>query len=134
MAPTSPAIHQPLLSGPAARRRPLSRPKLFQGGLVALGAALLPLAGVAPHAEAQQAGYGQTLGGPIEDNGRDVGTGAPRTNSNVLDATNPIDLMNRLRRATALDDATPPGDAVDAALRDFDSQTASPGAAPLRSP
>jgi hypothetical protein len=33
-----------------------------------------------------------------------------------------------LRRASSLDDATQPGDAVDAALKDFNSQSASPAA------
>jgi hypothetical protein len=32
--------------------------------------------------------------------------------------------MNKLRRGTALDNATPPGDAVDAALNDFQVQSA----------
>ena len=35
----------------------------------------------------------------------------------ILDATNPMDLMNRLRRATAMDNATSPSDAVDEALK-----------------
>jgi hypothetical protein len=46
----------------------------------------------------------------------------------LLDATNPLDLMNRLRRATAMDDATDPDDAIDAALRDFEAQR-TPGSA-----
>ena len=46
-------------------------------------------------------------------------------NSDVLDATNPMDLINRLRQSGMMDDATPPSDAVDAALRAFE---ASPGA------
>ncbi|QEY33427.1 hypothetical protein EVJ50_07155 [Synechococcus sp. RSCCF101] len=45
----------------------------------------------------------------------------------ILDATNPLELMNRLRRLTAMDDATPPDDAIDAALRDFEAQQ-TPGA------
>jgi len=44
----------------------------------------------------------------------------------IIDATNPIDLMNRLRRATAMDDATSPDDAIDKALREFEAQQ-SPG-------
>jgi hypothetical protein len=44
----------------------------------------------------------------------------------VLDSTNPIDLMNKIRRGTAMDDATPPGDAVDAALKDLDAQSSGP--------
>ena len=35
----------------------------------------------------------------------------------IIDATNPMELMNRLRRATAMDDATMPSDAIDAAIR-----------------
>ena len=46
-------------------------------------------------------------------------------NSDVLDATNPMDLINRLRQSGMMDDATPPSDAVDAALKAFE---ASPGA------
>ncbi len=41
----------------------------------------------------------------------------------ILDATNPMELMNRLRRATAMDDATPPADAIDAALQSFEQKT-----------
>ena len=39
----------------------------------------------------------------------------------ILDATNPMDLMNRLRRATAMNNATSPADAVDEALRALDA-------------
>ena len=46
-------------------------------------------------------------------------------NSDVLDATNPMDLINRLRQSGMMDEATPPSDAVDAALKAFE---ASPGA------
>ena len=35
----------------------------------------------------------------------------------ILDATNPMELMNRLRRASAMDNATAPSDAIDQALR-----------------
>ena len=45
--------------------------------------------------------------------------------SDVLDATNPMDLINRLRQSGMMDDATPPSDAVDTALKAFE---ASPGA------
>lgn len=88
------------------------------------GVALLALAPcsalLAAPALAQQTGYGQTINSPQQERELDYGTGPAR--SNVLDATNPIDLMNRIQRATALDDATPPADAIDAALRDFNSQ------------
>ena len=43
-------------------------------------------------------------------------------NDTILDATNPMDLLNRLRRATALDDATSPSDAVDQALKALESE------------
>ncbi len=36
---------------------------------------------------------------------------------NIFDATNPLELMNRLRRATAMDNATSPSDAIDNALK-----------------
>ncbi len=38
----------------------------------------------------------------------------------IFDATNPMELMNFLRKATAMDDATSPSDAVDQALRSFE--------------
>ena len=47
--------------------------------------------------------------------------------SDVLDATNPMDLINRLRQAGSMDDATPPSDAIDAALKAFET---SPGSSP----
>jgi hypothetical protein len=113
---------------------PLSRPcsalgRLPLGGLGAagLGAALLVASAAAP-ARAQQAGYGQTMGTtPMERQIYD-GTGKPGGGS-ILDSTNPIDLMNKLRRGTAMDDATPPSSAIDQALKDFDAQSA-PAAAP----
>ena len=40
----------------------------------------------------------------------------------VLDATNPMDLLNRIRQSSAMDDATPPSDAVDAALKAYQQQ------------
>ena len=44
----------------------------------------------------------------------------------VLDATNPMDLLNRLRQATSMSDATDPVDAIDAALKGWESQTPAP--------
>ena len=40
----------------------------------------------------------------------------------ILDATNPMDLINRIRQAGSLDDATPPADAIDAALKALELQ------------
>ena len=60
------------------------------------------------------------------------GGGTSRQGGSLLDSTNPIDLMNKLRRSAAMDDATDPGDAIDAALRQLDSQSAAPSpASPL---
>ena len=42
----------------------------------------------------------------------------------ILDATNPMDLINRIRQAGSLDDATPPADAIDAALKALELQPA----------
>ena len=41
----------------------------------------------------------------------------------ILDATNPMELMNRLKRATAMDDATPPSESIDDALRVFEIES-----------
>ena len=92
-----------------------------------LGAALL-VASLGAPVRAQQAGYGQTMGtSPME---RQVYDGTTKPNSgSILDSTNPIDLMNKLRRGSAMDDATPPSSAIDQALKDLDAQSA-PAAAP----
>lgn len=84
----------------------------------ALLAPVLPAAG----ARAQQQGYGQTMGTGQQE--REINfDGGPSRSGSILDSANPIDLMNRIRRGTAMDDATPPGDAIDAALRDFHQQS-----------
>lgn len=78
--------------------------------------------------KAQQAGYGQTLGtSPMERQMYDGGTGRPNGGS-ILDSTNPIDLMNKLRRSTAMDDATPPASAIDQALQQLEIQSKPAGA------
>jgi len=92
-------------------------------------------AGLASPAVAQQKGYGQTLGSsPLEQQIYDGGSGGPPKGSSLLDSTNPIDLMQKLRRATAMDDATPPASAIDQALKDLDAQSASPTASSSRPP
>ena len=98
-----------------------------------IAALLLPLlAGIGSLAtapvpvSAQQAGYGQTLGAPQD---RRLFDGDLGGDEDGLDINNPLDLINRLRRSSAMDDATPPGDAVDAALREFESRSA-PAASP----
>jgi hypothetical protein len=94
---------------------------------------LLLAAGSPGHAQVQ--GYGQTIDSPQQQRELDAGSGAPNRSS-ALDVTNPIDLMNRLRRASAFDNATPPADAIDAALRDFQPQPqpARPGSGLIQSP
>ena len=100
-------------------------PLLMTVGVWASGLASAPAA-------AQQKGYGQTIdgasgsGGGASSLGSGMGTGK---SSSVLDAVNPIDLMNRIRRNQAMDEATPPGDAVDQALKEYHGQTTSPSAA-----
>ncbi|MCS5705875.1 MAG: hypothetical protein VKN17_04640 [Cyanobacteriota bacterium] len=94
---------------------------------LSLSAALVaaPLIGAAllgQPALAQQQGYGQTLGTGQQEREINFGSGPNRSSGGILDSTNPIDLMNKLRRGTAMDDATPPGDAIDAALNDYHHQ------------
>ena len=47
-------------------------------------------------------------------------TGPGGDSGAILDATNPMDLINRIQRAGAMDDATPPSEAIDAALKAFE--------------
>lgn len=105
-------IAQPM--APLLRRLPL----LLSLGLIG---PLLPLA----PAGSQQQGYGQTMEGASGSGGASSLGGTMGKSSSVLDAVNPIDLMNKIRRNQSLDDATPPGDAVDQALRDYHGQTGS---------
>lgn len=79
---------------------------------------------MAPGARAQQAGYGQTMGTTPMEQQVYGGSGPSSGSGSILNSANPIDLMNKIRKGTALDDATPPSSAIDQALRDFDSQPA----------
>jgi len=49
-----------------------------------------------------------------------VNGGGSGKGGSLLDTTNPIELMNKLRRGAAMDDATPPKDSIDAALRELE--------------
>jgi len=105
----------------------------YFGATVAFAAAVASVIGVASvagvgAARAQEKGYGQTISSPQQERELDYGTGTNRGGS-ALDSANPIDLMNKLRKATSMDNATNPGDAVDAALRDFHSPPAAPASA-----
>ena len=128
----------------AADSPPLPRPRSASAlGSKALGSnflgylgatlALASVVGVASiigfgAVRAQEKGYGQTISSPQQERELDYGTGTNRGGS-ALDSANPIDLMNKLRKATSMDNATNPGDAVDAALRDFHSPPAAPASA-----
>lgn len=94
------------------------------GTLAAAALALLP----AGEALAQQVGYGQTLGtSTMERQLYDYGPSKSGSGSgSILDSTNPLDLLNKLKRSNSLDDATPPSSAVDQALRDFDAKAPKP--------
>ena len=50
------------------------------------------------------------------------GTNPAAKGGSILDSTNPMDLLNKLKRGTALDDATNPTDAIDAALKELETQ------------
>jgi hypothetical protein len=84
------------------------------------------LASGLPPALAQQSGYGQTMGtSPMEREvyNYDPGSGSrPGGSSGGLNPANPLDLINKIRKGSAMDNATSPGDAVDQALKELDSQ------------
>ena len=102
-------------------RQPLQAPALF--------GSLLLLAQPTPVAAQAAAGLSQPLGVTPQDrqmfgNGSSSGSGVgPAGSSSGIDITNPIDLINRIRRSTALDDATPPASAVDQALKALEAQS-----------
>lgn len=116
---------------PAAERllrQPLQIPAL-------LGSLLL-LAQPTPVAAQAAAGFSQPLGVTPQDrqifgNGSGSGSGVgPAGSGSGIDITNPIDLINRIRRSTALDDATPPASAVDQALKALEAQSGPAPAGP----
>jgi hypothetical protein len=101
----------------------------FNPGAALVPVALLLFAQTGGPAMAQQQGYGQTVGGSQQQQDANFG-GGPSRNTSIFNTANPIDLMNVIRRGTAMDDATPPGDAIDAALSDY--QTKSPGSTAVK--
>ena len=109
-------------------RHPLQAPALF--------GSLLLLAQPTPVAAQGAAGLSQPLGVTPQDrqmfgNGSGSGSGVgPAGSSSGIDITNPIDLINRIRRSTALDDATPPASAVDQALKALEAQSGPAPAGP----
>lgn len=119
-----------MLLSPHRFRRPIGprvgdRPAVVALGLfcavpVALGSGLAPAA-------AQQSGYGQTMGStPVESqiyNYDPASGGRTGSGSGGLNPTNPLDLFNKIRKSTAMDDATPPADAIDQALKELEAQS-----------
>ena len=57
-------------------------------------------------------------------------TGPEGDSGAILDATNPMDLINRIQRAGAMDDATSPSDAIDAALKALEQEPQDAAAQP----
>ena len=52
--------------------------------------------------------------------------GETNGSGSILDAANPMDFLNQIRRATAMDDVTPPFDAIDAALKAYQKSPETP--------
>lgn len=107
----------------------MGRPSpLRYSAAVCAGVIALIAAGVSgQEARADYSSWGMsTQEKQIYDYGPGGSNGTSKPGS-VLDSANPIDLMNKIRRGTAMDDATPPGDAVDAALKELNAaQTPGP--------
>jgi hypothetical protein len=100
----------------------MGRTTTFRAGLVLLLAAGM----VGAPVKAEYGSWGMsTQEKQIYDYGPGGSNGTSKPGS-VLDSTNPIELMNKIRRGTAMDDATPPGDAIDAALNELNAPP-SPG-------
>ena len=123
--------------GPGRPGRPTGERLLRQPlQIPALLGSLLLLAQPTPVAAQAAAGFSQPLGVTPQDrqifgNGSGSGSGVgPAGSGSGIDITNPIDLINRIRRSTALDDATPPASAVDQALKALEAQSGPAPAGP----
>lgn len=87
-------------SAPADRRWPVVLPGLGLVSCLFLGALLAPGSARADYATGQSKQEQQFYDyGPSSGSGKGGGS--------ILDSTNPMDLMNKLRKSTAMDDATP---------------------------
>jgi hypothetical protein len=103
----------------------------MRGRLLALLALSLAVAG----AGAARAQYAAGLSnqeknfydyGPSGTNGKPSGT-------SIFESGNPMDLMNKIRKGTAMDDATSPTDSIDAALKALEVP-ATPSAPVVKAP
>ncbi len=104
------APHRRRSSAPADCRWPVVLPGLGLVSCLCLGGLLAPGSARADYAAGQSKQEQQ-----FYDYGPSSGTG--KSGGSVLDSANPMDLMNKLRKSTAMDEATPPGDAIDRALK-----------------
>ena len=95
-------------SAPATRRWSAAVPGLGLVSCLCLGALLVPSSARADYAAGQS---------KQEQQFYDYGPSSGKGSGSLLDSANPMDLMNKLRKSTAMDDATPPGDAIDRALK-----------------
>ena len=71
-------------------------------------------------------GAGAQVEAPFQNREEREIYGDTNGSGSILDAANPMDLLNQIRRATAMDDATPPSDAIDAALKAYQNPQATP--------
>jgi hypothetical protein len=101
---------------------------LTAGLLAAPGLLAAALLQAAP-ARADYAGGMSVQEQRFYDYGPNGSNGTPKSNS-ILDSANPIDLMNKIRKGTAMDDATNPTDAIDAALKELEAQAPAPAGSP----
>jgi hypothetical protein len=95
---------------------------LFQAMLYAairLQRSAMPAAAVAAMVAGLPTGLQAAPNEPIHEQNL-YNYGAKGPNNSVLDVANPMELMNRLRNSSSMDNATSPKDAVDAALKQFD--------------
>ncbi len=102
-----------------ASRQPRRTLRLL--GVTALGVMALGWGPASTPALAQQADWvAQSAGSPQLEKELDYGTGK-QDGGSIFNTANPIELMNKLRKSSAMDDATSPSDAVDSALKGLDS-------------
>lgn len=88
-------------------------------GFPLLAPLLSPLLGASGDAARADYAYGYSK---VEQQfiNQDNGGNGPAKGDSILDSTNPLDLMNKLRRGAAMEEATPPKDSIDAALKELE--------------
>lgn len=97
--------------------RPLSQRAALA---VLLGFPLIsPLLGAGLHAARADYAYGYSKVEQQFINQETTGSGSSKSDS-ILDSGNPLELLNKLRRGAAMEEATPPRDSIDAALKELE--------------